>query len=561
MKPISHFYSLLVVILAVAAIPTTASAAHYDFFVAGLYYKITSTNTVMVTYQYEPTSATRGYSADILDIAGSPLRIPSSVQNNGKTYTVTAINDNTFRYCSTIERVVIPNTVKSIGAKAFYNCTALMDVGIDVNQSELQTIKDEAFYNTAITTFAITPLVTNIGAGAFFAAKQLRIVGIMGDTHLTTIGNSAFANCISLEEFEIPSTVTTMGKGIFYACKALESVSLPDNLTAITDNMFAYTPALKSINLPASVTSIGLQAFQRSALESIDLKSVTSIGERAFEYCNGLTSVTIPSSVTTIDVLAFNGCENLASVNIQNTFLGVSQFYNCKLLKNVNFGPQVTTIGNASFYGCGFKNIVIPAQITTLDNYAFYNCADLESVTIGNGVKTVGTYDPFSYCSKLLNLTWDNDKIDMSTLSATLKGQIKNVAFGTNITSIPANVLKDCSALKEVTIPANITAIGNSAFSGCTLLEDVICMLPKPFAIDASVFNGVQQHGYCDLHVIEGSKVRFAAMEVWKEFTVIEEDAGQGSHHGNYIRGDVNEDGELSVADITSLVGLLMDNK
>ena len=60
MKPITHFYSLLVVILAVAAIPTTASAAHYDFFVAGLYYKITSTNTVMVTYQHEPTSATRG---------------------------------------------------------------------------------------------------------------------------------------------------------------------------------------------------------------------------------------------------------------------------------------------------------------------------------------------------------------------------------------------------------------------------------------------------------------------------------------------------------------------
>ena len=545
---------LLIAILLLATI--SANAAHYDFFVAGLYYKITSTTTVMVTYQHEPGSATRGYSADILESAGSPLRIPSSVQNNGKAYTVTAINDNTFRYCSTIEKVVIPNTVKSIGAKAFYNCTSLNDVGIDVIQSQLETIKDEAFYNTAITTFAITPLVTNIGAGAFYAAKQLRYVGIMGNTHLTTIGTSAFANCISLEEFEIPSTVTSLGGGIFNACKALETVSLPDNLTTIPDYMFAYTYALKSINLPASVTSIGLQAFQRSALESIDLKSVTSIGERAFEYCNGLTSVTIPSSVTTIDVLAFNGCENLASVNIQNTFLGTSQFYNCKLLKNVNFGPQVRTIGNAVFAGSGLKNIVIPAQITTLDNYAFHNCADLESVTIGNGVITVGTNDPFSNCAKLENLTWDNDKINISTLSATLKGQIKSVTFGNNITSIPENVLKDCSALKKVTIPENIESIGNSAFSGCTVMTDVISFMPRPIRIDASVFNGVEQHGYCDLHVIEGAKVRYEAMDVWKEFTMIFEDAGSGG--GSGIRGDVDGNGEVNGNDLNLLINIIL---
>ncbi|MBR5102430.1 MAG: leucine-rich repeat protein [Muribaculaceae bacterium] len=556
MKLKTTLISLVVAVVGIAAISPTANAAHYDFFVGGLYYKITSSNTVMVTYQYEPSSATRGYSSDILDITGSPIRIPSSVQNNGKTYTVTAINDNTFRYCNTIEKVVIPNTVKSIGAKAFYNCTKLNDVGIDINQSQLETIKDEAFYNTAITYFAITPLVTNIGAGAFNAAKQLRVVGIMGDTHLTTIGNSAFANCISLEEFEIPSTVTSLGNGIFYACKALETVSLPDNLTKITDNMFAYTAALKSIDLPASVTSIGQDAFNKCALESIDLKSVTSIGERAFEYCNGLTSVTIPSSVTTIDALAFVGCENLASVDIQNTFLGISQFSNCKLLKNVNFGPQVTTIGIAAFSGSGLKNIVIPAQITTLENGAFHNCADLESVTIGNGVKTVAN-DPFGGCAKLLDLTWDNDKINMSALSATLKGQIKNVVFGENITSIPANALKDCSALKKVTIPENIESIGNSAFSGCTMLTDVISLMPRPIRIDASVFDGVEQHGYCDLHVIEGAKVRYEAMDVWKEFTIITEDAGSASS-GTGVIGDVNGDGEVDVKDVTALINLIL---
>jgi hypothetical protein len=116
--------------------------------------------------------------------------------------------------------------------------------------------------------------------------------------------------------------------------------------------------------------------------------------------------------------------------------------------------------------------------------------------------------------------------------------------------------MKDCSALKKVTIPENIESIGNSAFSGCTFMTDVISFMPRPIRIDASVFNGVEQHGYCDLHVIEGAKVRYEAMDVWKEFTMIFEDAGSGG--GSGIRGDVDGNGEVNGNDLNLLINIIL---
>jgi hypothetical protein len=75
-------------------------------------------------------------------------------------------------------------------------------------------------------------------------------------------------------------------------------------------------------------------------------------------------------------------------------------------------------------------------------------------------------------------------------------------------------------------------------------MTDVSVKMIKPFPIDESVFRGVLQHGYCDLHVPVGSKIRYAAMEVWKEFAVIVEDAGTGQK-----KGDLNGDGNVTIAD------------
>ncbi len=74
------------------------------------------------------------------------------------------------------------------------------------------------------------------------------------------------------------------------------------------------------------------------------------------------------------------------------------------------------------------------------------------------------------------------------------------------------------------------------------------------------MFNGVQQHDFCKLHVPAGSKDLYEAMDVWKEFYSIYEDAGSGSG-GSGIYGDVNGDGNVNAADVTAVYNIILNGQ
>ena len=87
---------------------------------------------------------------------------------------------------------------------------------------------------------------------------------------MTSIGNSAFQQCISLTSVTIPNSVTSIWNEAFSGCSSLTSVTIPN--------------------------------------------SVTTIGNEAFSECNGLTSVTIGSGIVSIYSQAFASCKKLTDV-------------------------------------------------------------------------------------------------------------------------------------------------------------------------------------------------------------------------------------------------------
>ena len=106
----------------------------YDFEVDGIYYKLTGSSSVAVTYKVKPTwNSTGSYSGHIT--------IPSAVNHNNKSYAVTSIGDSAF-YWSGLTSITIPESVTSIGDGAFY-CSGLTSITIPEG---VTSIGDGVFY-------------------------------------------------------------------------------------------------------------------------------------------------------------------------------------------------------------------------------------------------------------------------------------------------------------------------------------------------------------------------------------------------------------------------------
>ena len=230
-----------------------------------------------------------------------------------------------------ITTVHIPATVTTIGQNAFAYCRQITAVTFAEN-SQLKTISQSAFNDCrALTSINIPAAVTEIGNRAFYYCSAL--TGITISAGVTVIGSEAFGECRALTSITVAegNTVYASQDGIVYNAAKTSilivpigisgSVTIPNGVTSIGDSAFANCSSLTGVTIPAGVTSIGETAFYLcSALVSINIpEGVTSIGDSAFVGCRRLTSITLPASLTSIGGYVFNGCTDLASITFLAT--------------------------------------------------------------------------------------------------------------------------------------------------------------------------------------------------------------------------------------------------
>ena len=132
----------------------------YDFEVGGIYYKFTDNSSVAVTYEVEPT-----WDSDYPAPYSGTITIPSTVNYNDKSYTVTSIGDSAFWFCSGLTSIDIPEGVTSIGDGTFARCSGL--TSIDIPEG-VTSIGDFTFGDcSGLTSITIPEGVTSIGEYAF----------------------------------------------------------------------------------------------------------------------------------------------------------------------------------------------------------------------------------------------------------------------------------------------------------------------------------------------------------------------------------------------------------
>ena len=182
-------------------------------------------------------------------------------------HSVTSIGDEAFSGCSGLTAINIPNSVTTIGDGAFSCCSSLENISVVSDNPNYDSRTNcNAIIETATNTLiagcmntAIPNSVTSIGDKAFSGCSSLTIINIPNS--VTSIGDEAFSGCSSLTSIMIPNSVTTIGNDAFEGCSGLTAVNIPNSVTSIGNRAFSNCSSLTSIMIPNSVTSIGDDAF------------------------------------------------------------------------------------------------------------------------------------------------------------------------------------------------------------------------------------------------------------------------------------------------------------
>lgn len=326
----------------------------------------TTTSINGISYRLDSTTNT----AEVIGNSNNGLVIiPSTVDYNSDTYTVTNIGANSFSEGKKIYNIIIPNTVNTIGDGAFYNCSDLLKLTIP---NSVTSIGQNAFYGcSSLSKIEIPSSLNSIGWGVFQYCTNLKSVVI--PTSITSIGYRAFRGCSSLCDIQIPTSVTSIGTEAFANCNSLKNIIIPNLVKSIETSTFFECTGLTNIEIPNSVTSISTRAFNGCVgLTTVKIpNSVTSIGEQTFKDCIGLTSVEIPNSVTSIGEQAFAGCTNLEEVIIPNsvTQIGANAFSNQSLRYIYNYATEPQVISSNVFDNVAVMVIELYVPEASIEKY------------------------------------------------------------------------------------------------------------------------------------------------------------------------------------------------
>lgn len=198
----------------------------------------------------------------------------------------TKIPSNSYSWCRSLTKIIIPNTITEIESSAFTSCCLLESIKLP--------------------------------------------------NALTKLGSSVFSSCVSLSSINLPNTLTSIGQGCF-AQTSLGNITLPNLITTVPISLFSNNYLRTEFILPSGMTTIPNSYMSNTGIFKLILpEGITEIGTSSFQGCSSLTRIILPESLTTIGASAFTST-NIFQLIIPSkvSSIGVSAFAYCNILNKI----------------------------------------------------------------------------------------------------------------------------------------------------------------------------------------------------------------------------------
>jgi len=296
---------------------------------------------------------------------------------------ITEIRNSAFEGCQKLEKVRLPKAgITRIGDSAFADCASLAGLQLTAG---LESIGKKAFLRCGWKEAQIPDTVKTIGDKAFYSGSMTRLKLPAG---MEEIGDYLCGYCLSLSDVTLPKTLKRIGNCAFIRCP-LSKLTLPEGLESIGEQAFAADAAyarklygrnkavskLRAVNIPDSLEVIGKEAFlANDALTTVTFSKhprLREIGDSAFASCYRLKAIALPDSLRKIGSEAFRECVQMSKADLGRgiTDLGDKAFSYCPKIVSMTVPDTLTAIGQDVLSNHGNKLKVTTPQGSSFRQY------------------------------------------------------------------------------------------------------------------------------------------------------------------------------------------------
>ena len=377
----------------------------------------------------------------------------------------------------------VPSNIVSISPDAFKDHTELTTLDLS-EATSLKTIGSNAFDGTSIDSVILPESVESVGAGAFANCLNLTNADLVGNGSVeygkSILGSDPIENLRYTGSVTIKELLT--GEGAFTVRKdftSLKSIEATGDVNGeICEKAFSSATSATTISLK------GAKILDKKVFNGLTLlnfitntDTVEYVADLSFEDSQWYLDQ--PSGALYLGKCYMGSKDGVAVSSLKNDTMGVTDGAFQDVVTDVNIPETIMYIGESAFSGCSAIDEISLPNLIKVDDGAFENCINLQRVLFADNAE-MGSHIFYNDLKITdLSLPYGDKLSDLFSPSSDFSvdeydiPEIENYTFMDGPTEIVSSMFENVTTLKTVVFNSTITTIGSKAFRGCTSLTAV----------------------------------------------------------------------------------------